>query len=360
MVPPAMRRHAGISCGLGGPVLLPTLHQWYGGYGIFVASFTDIWLANPSLHLKTTYKQRCLRGLKHPDPDSPRACHKPARGAFSKYCSQECGIKYMESRIDSWAKKGGKTDRLLDGVRGAQKREGVVVRINEADSDTSANESEAPNSSGKLKSSSEHTKNGYTKPSKPLTSKVQREKERLNQALDQVVRMGNDLKKGLEVLTWREKLLELASERSESAGTCGWDRRLCMGDEEWADRGQGILESYEDRGEADMDVDGNEGDGEWWCEEEAACSRHMGCVLTVTFFDRHLYFRLGGRILASRISPRRKRRKRKPSRNSMHAKATSANGWPTFPTHRASARPPLVTAIVMEPAQSLRRPSSNH
>jgi len=37
---------------------------------------------NPHLNLKTTFKPRCLNGLKHTNPNSAQACHRPARGAF--------------------------------------------------------------------------------------------------------------------------------------------------------------------------------------------------------------------------------------------------------------------------------------
>ncbi|KAF5314131.1 hypothetical protein D9611_006888 [Ephemerocybe angulata] len=231
---------------------------------------------NPGLNLRSTYKQRCLWGLKSPDPSSPRACHKPARGAFSKYCSDECGVKYMQSRIDTWAKKGGKKEKLWDSVKGADKREGVVVRIEDDDSTSSVN-------GCTLDSKPDgHLKNGLLKPAKPMKSKAQREKERLSKTLEQLLQMTAELKKGMDVLGWREKLLELAGDRADSLGQCGWDQRMCYGDEEWVERGQAVIESYEDRGEADMDVDGQSesGDGEWWCTEDAACSRHMGWQTT--------------------------------------------------------------------------------
>lgn len=216
-------------------------------------------LENSHLDLKTTYKQRCLWGQKCPDPDSPRACHKPARGAFSKYCSDECGVKYMQSRIDTWAKKGGKKEKLWDSVKGADRREGVVVRIEDDDANSCRGES----------------RDGHLKPSKPAKSKGIREKERLSKLLEQIAQMSNELKKGMEVLAMREKLLEMAGDRAENVRQCGWDQRLCYEDEEWAANGQSVLESYDDR---DMDVDGqsDSGDADWWCSEDTGCSRHMG------------------------------------------------------------------------------------
>ncbi|KAF8898695.1 hypothetical protein BD779DRAFT_1464807 [Infundibulicybe gibba] len=161
------------------------------------------------------------------------ACHRPARGAFSKYCSEECGVKYMHSRIEAWEKKGGDRSRLWDKVKGAEKREGVVK------------------------------------------SKTAREIERLKVLLEQVVVLREEIKKGMEVVLWRERLLELASERAEHLGSCGWDQRLCFGDEEWVDFGTDVLDSYEDvKASGDeMEVDG---EGEWWCPGNKQCDRHTG------------------------------------------------------------------------------------
>ncbi|KAF9456367.1 hypothetical protein BDZ94DRAFT_1177874, partial [Collybia nuda] len=224
---------------------------------------------NPHLPLRTTYKQRCLYGLKHVDPESPKACHKPARGAFSKYCSDECGVKYMQTRIDAWAKKGGKRDKLWESVKNAEKREGVVViakNVAASDDDQCRKEEQKLFGNGK-----------------PKKTKVEREVERLNLLLDQVVRLREEVKKGMEVVVWREKLLELATERAEQVGQCGWDQRLCFGDEEWSDFGAGVLESYEETkiengsSQGDMQVDSTaEEDGEWWCPGKSMCDRHNG------------------------------------------------------------------------------------
>jgi len=91
--------------------------------------------------------------------------------------------------------------------------------------------------------------------------------------LDEVVTLREDLKEGMEIVFWRERLLELASERAEQVGLCGWDQRLCFGEDEWADFGVGVLESYED-GQKDggMQVDPEE----WWCLESSQCERHAG------------------------------------------------------------------------------------
>jgi COMPASS component SPP1 len=87
----------------------------------------------------------------------------------------------------------------------------------------------------------------------------------------------------MDVVLWRKRLLELAAERADNVDQCGWDQRLCFGDEEWADFGAGVLESYEENvrvGEdADdaMAVDGAaDGEGAWWCVGKKKCERHAG------------------------------------------------------------------------------------
>ncbi|KAI0078915.1 hypothetical protein K474DRAFT_1683555 [Panus rudis PR-1116 ss-1] len=210
---------------------------------------------NPNLSLKTTYKKRCYAGLKHPNPSSPEACHKPARGALSKYCSDECGISCMQSRIDTW---GGSKDRLWDSVKSAERREAVVLRRVEP-----------------------RTPNGppVFEVVKNEKSKIQRAIDRLDTQLEKIAQHREELKKDMEVVLWREKVLELAIARSESVNECGWDQRLCFGDDEYAEFGAGVLESYEEEiakvnGES-MQVDETP-EGEWWCTGKKKCERHAG------------------------------------------------------------------------------------
>lgn len=215
---------------------------------------------HPHLSLRTTYKQRCLYGLNHPDPSSTKACHKPARGFFSKYCSDECGLKYMQSRVESWTKKGGNKEKLWESVKNAEKREGIVVCLDDKQENGCKQEKDVK------------------KIVVPKRGRVEQETERLRGSLDNVVKLREDIKRGMEVVVWRERLLQLASERAEQVGQCGWDQRLCFGDDEWVDFGVGVLESYENvKEEKDMDVDGvAAGEGEWWCPGETVCDRHAG------------------------------------------------------------------------------------
>jgi len=247
---------------------------------------------DPQLNLQTTYKARCLYGLRHPDPSSTKACHKAARGVFSKYCSDECGVKYMQLKIDTWSKKGGKPEKLWESVKNAEKREGVVVcTVQSRDDD---------NDTGAVVKMEVDGKDVKPPPPKrvvqpPLKSKLARETERLDGLLDSVIKLREEIKRGMETVIWRERLLQLASERAELVGQCGWDQRLCLDDEEWADIGAGVLESYEhvkaesakeDGGDGEMEVDGSE--EQWWCPGQKVCDRHQGYVISIYMYIQFL------------------------------------------------------------------------
>lgn len=240
---------------------------------------------DPQLNLKTTYKARCLYGLRHPDPSSTKACHKAARGVLSKYCSDECGVKYMQLKIDTWSKKGGKPEKLWESVKNAEKREGVVVCTIQSGDDTGAK----MEVDGKDVKPPPSPLKRVVQP--PLKSKLARETERLDGLLDSVIKLREEIKKGMETVIWRERLLQLASERAELVGQCGWDQRLCLDDEEWADIGAGVLESYEhvkaesakeDGGDGEMEVDGSE--EQWWCPGQKVCDRHQGYVILTQIY----------------------------------------------------------------------------
>jgi COMPASS component SPP1 len=191
----------------------------------------------------------------------------------------------MQSRIDSWAKKGGRPDKLWESVKNAEKREGVVVCAmeNEANGHVNGHVNCASGDGVKMEVDSS-SKGDIVKPLKqhriipPAKTKVERETERLNASLESVMILREEIKRGMEVVVWREQLLQLATERADHVGLCGWDQRLCFDDEEWADIGSGVLESYEglkeEGGDVEMDVDA--GDEQWWCPGERLCDRHAG------------------------------------------------------------------------------------
>ncbi|CDO75250.1 hypothetical protein BN946_scf184967.g3 [Trametes cinnabarina] len=234
--------------------------------------------ANPHLPLKTTYKQRCFAGLKHPRPSSAAACHKPARGAFSKYCSDECGIAYMQRRIDGW---GGDQEVLWASVREVKPREGVVVKISAIKEEPNGTTNSEPKTSvaggfGQLVMETHQVQ-------KPIMTQYERAITRLHGELYKIAPKREALKKDLEIIMWRQKLLELAAARAERVEECGWDHRLCLDDDEFAEFAAGILESYEEsRVQVDgdpeaMQVDGTSiEDGAWWCRGKRKCQRHAG------------------------------------------------------------------------------------
>lgn len=156
---------------------------------------------------------------------------------------------------------------LWDSVKDAQKREAVVIVHDEVVPPVDGAE-------GCMKENKDApVVTAHVKPSN--MGKVEREVANLNAVLDEVVTLREGLKDGMEIVFWRERLLELATERAEQVGQCGWDQRLCFGEDEWADFGAGVLESYEEGAkEGAMQVDGEE----WWCIESEQCERHTGYV----------------------------------------------------------------------------------
>ncbi|KAL0580409.1 COMPASS (complex proteins associated with Set1p) component [Marasmius crinis-equi] len=213
---------------------------------------------NPELNLKTTYKARCLYGLLQPDPDSPKACHKPAR-TYSKYCSDECGVKKVTKSVEMFVRRGGNKAHLWESVKNAEKREGLIRCVEES-TDAEGNVNGKP----------------LIKEVKPKRSLKEKEVDRLNSLLDDIAKIREELKKGMEIIAWREQLIGLATDRARRVEECGWDQRLCFADEEWAEHGELVLESYKEN-EDKMETDGQQGeDAVWWCNGDEHCHRHAG------------------------------------------------------------------------------------
>jgi hypothetical protein len=173
----------------------------------------------------------------------------------------------MKIKADAWHKQGGDLSKLWESVKHAEKREGVVVCVDD-------NFKVEVDGGDDIKSA---TKGGK--------ARVQRDVERLNGQLDQVMQEREKLKKKMDMVLWRARLVELASERSEKVDECAWDQRLCFGEEEYLDFGMEVLASYEkgeedgDAEDAAMRVDGTWGEeGEWWCRGKKKCERHAGYV----------------------------------------------------------------------------------
>ena len=218
-----------------------------------------------------------MAGLKHPRPSSPDACHKPARGAFSKFCSDECGIAYMQRRIEGW---GGSQAVLWASVKDTKQREGVVVKVQ-----VLGNPNEAFYEEKRPSATVGHLIQEAHEVQQPTKSQRDRKIARLQAQLNKLSPKREEVKKDLEVIMWREKLLQLAIARADSLrNECGWDQRLCMDDEDYADYGRAVLESYEEghgqpNGVDAMHVDGTLEAGEWWCRGVKKCPRHAGYVV---------------------------------------------------------------------------------
>lgn len=176
----------------------------------------------------------------------------------------------MQVHITHWENLGGARDRLWENVKNAAKREGVVVCAK-------TNRASSPGMDVDSNSSA----------SKPLDSatkrRAEREVARLNARLEVAVKEHERMKRELDMVMWREKVVELASERAAKMDECGWDQRLCFGEEEWAEFGPEVLESY---GEARVKVESGDDaipldaasgmHGEWWCTGKKKCERHAG------------------------------------------------------------------------------------
>ncbi|KAK6987841.1 hypothetical protein R3P38DRAFT_3099082 [Favolaschia claudopus] len=169
-----------------------------------------------SPNLQTTFKSRCRRGLEHLDPSSREACHKPARGLLSKYCSDRCGFDNVKQRLHTFAASGGNTDLFWDNVKHAQKPEAVVL-------------SHDPLGSVTLRAQSANK----LEPLRAALAEVQRHRSAIAR---------ND------ALFLRKCLL-----------------KLCWDDEFVADRGSAIIEGYD-----------GECTEQWWCTESPQCVRHQG------------------------------------------------------------------------------------
>ncbi|KAK6987816.1 hypothetical protein R3P38DRAFT_2742971 [Favolaschia claudopus] len=165
-----------------------------------------------SPNLQTTFKSRCRRGLEHLDPSSREACHKPARGLLSKYCSDRCGFDNVKQRLHTFAASGGNTDLFWDNVKHAQKPEAVVLSHDPLGSVTLRDQS-----ANKLE------------PLRAALAEVQRHRSAIAR---------ND------ALFLRKCLLKLAIDRASQISQCGFDGRLCWDDEFVADRGSAIIEGY--------------------------------------------------------------------------------------------------------------------
>lgn len=176
----------------------------------------------------------------------------------------------MQTKIRKW---GGDKGSLWEAVKSADKREAVVVRC-VLDTDVAVDEKLRDH----LVLKAESNTDARAEVVKPSKTRVQREIDRLHLLLARLADRRESLKKEEEVVLWRDRVVDLAVARADSVGECGWDQRLCFGDDEIAEFGAEVMQSYdgfrEDHGNGDaMQVDGA---GEWWCRGKKKCERHAG------------------------------------------------------------------------------------
>lgn len=180
----------------------------------------------------------------------------------------------MQSKIRRW---GGDKAGLWEGVKDADRREAVVVRcVTDGQEEIDGGDTK-PDINTPAKLSNGDASATRTEVVKPSKSKTQREADRLDSLLSRLPVRRSALKKEEELLLWRESVVDLAIARAEAVGECGWDQRLCFGEDEIAEFGAEVLQSYDsfkDGGDGDsMHVDGGD---EWWCRGKKKCDRHAG------------------------------------------------------------------------------------
>lgn len=183
----------------------------------------------------------------------------------------------MQRRIQDW---GGSKEVLWASIRDTKQREGVVVRVHVSGGSNGivADDKHA----GRPVNSA--TQELY-EVQRPAQTQRDRAIVRLQAELDKIAPKREELKQEQDVISWRQKVLQLAAARADRVDECGWDQRLIFDEEEYLEFGEGVLESYEERSPQpngavgdSMQVDGADGHGEWWCQGKKKCQRHAGWV----------------------------------------------------------------------------------
>lgn len=196
--------------------------------------------------------------------------------------------RFMHRKAQAWASKGGDIQSLWAAIKDMKRREGAVTAELHR---TIPRSILAALQNSSLVPAVEEQMNGTKL--EPAFEPIPKRDENANAEmigalrtqLDSISKQRELWKKEMNLLVWRERLLILAAERASRLKECGWDQRLCFGDEEVMEFGDGVLESYDEsvmatrnEDENGMDVDEQVGEGEWWCRGKQKCERHGGCV----------------------------------------------------------------------------------
>jgi COMPASS component SPP1 len=178
----------------------------------------------------------------------------------------------MRIKIDEWATNGGNKAKLWEQVKDADQREGVVIVVHGPEVKTEVKTETMGLDAVPLPAVAQTELGKQPR----MTKQKERELDRLRAQLDSVVQLRDVMKSEMEIILWRVTLTQLASERAEGLDECGWDQRLCMDDEDYAEAGVSVLESYGDARGGDDQIITPEVDGEWWCRGKKKCDRHAG------------------------------------------------------------------------------------
>jgi COMPASS component SPP1 len=179
----------------------------------------------------------------------------------------------MQQRIDTWVASGGNRAALWESVKGATKREGVVL------SPPSAAERPDPSAPPNAPPPPDEQKRQHERQHIIVATqpRVEREIARLHTLIAGWDTKRAQVRREMEVVAWRARLLELATARAEGRDECGWDLRICWAEEEYEEFGATALSSYAAPTEEKASAEGMIVDEEetWWCPVKRKC-RHSG------------------------------------------------------------------------------------
>jgi COMPASS component SPP1 len=208
----------------------------------------------------TSYKTRC----------AVKDCTKPARAPVSKYCSDVCGLKNAAAQLQALRARGVEIDQLWHAAKDAKAPEGVVfVHL-------PGGHIPHPPPAG--------VNNIGPNATKLMDGRQKADLEKLrmmNEGLAQFAARRAALEVEIKRLRARLRLLGCAMGRTEKAGAerCGFDVRIVMNDEEWAEWLEG-----EGKWALEEQVEGEEPKGEtayasaegMFCAGKKRCERHNG------------------------------------------------------------------------------------
>lgn len=179
----------------------------------------------------------------------------------------------MQRRIEGW---GGDQAVLWASVRDTKPREGVAVEVHVVGGANGAfKDGKRPGAFGHLIQENHEVR-------RPTKTKQDRKIARLQAALEKIAPKRDELKKELDMILLRRRILQLATARADEVDECGWDHRLCYDEEDLVEVANSVLESY---AAAHILHNGGGGEGldgavedEWWCRGKKKCQRHAGYV----------------------------------------------------------------------------------